>query len=679
MLHTAINALRTLTPFRHVSARLLADLATLGRAVEVRSDKPSSLKGGIVLAVEGAVELRGAPPATVDTTTERAWAASGIVLSPGEGRLFDLSLRSDAQFEARAVGAEPARIMVLDQETLRQSIDGSFVLAWNLRAYIPDDGRRWIHALWLTEAPVLHAPLAVLAEFLAESLAMQFNEPAAIVTIPANDGVVITKWADGKFVEVKYKPAPEADRLDEIAALLPKGTHVIFVDPLHPDMMPPLFDTIRFHRIIYLCMAAPDSVPPHLQGRLREEVLVRGVPYFSSFVPTVVSTPPVPLHPTCGSLLSAPFDALLGVVRRVFAEPFRTEPVREDRDDDRHHLPPTAEQQLHRDTVRLRVEFSAVRRWASPRPSNPSPPSADAALEREKVRNAGLAWARAASNRRVGLALSGGGACSFRLVPFLEQLQTRGVPVDILTGLSGGALLGAYFCEGGAAKLGSYVAHGPLIGLIAFLAAFDSRWIAWFVDYELHGARLDDLPVEFAPLTTALLDTTPPEARYLSSGSLGDAVRASGALPIFVAPVDVAPDLRFVDGGTASPLPVDALRDRGADIMIACNAVPGPENRNPFRGYLPGRLAYRWTLAGRVIDLWVSGAFMLQQISRKAGKDAHAFVEVPPDALSLMEMFQFYKSRRLADPASDPDLAKKVQRCVDAWMSVGGQAPQLSP
>src|SRR5205809_555624 len=57
-------------------------------------------------------------------------------------------------------------------------------------------------------------------------------------------------------------------------------------------------------------------------------------------------------------------------------------------------------------------------------------------------------WARAVTNRQVGIALSGGGATSAALVPFLEDLQRYNIPFDVVGGLSGGAVLGLYVAAG---------------------------------------------------------------------------------------------------------------------------------------------------------------------------------------------------------------------------------------
>jgi predicted acylesterase/phospholipase RssA len=663
MLRAAVNGLRSLTPFRDVSARLLADLVEAA-GTETSIGRPGGFQGtgAVVLTLEGHVELRVlAPPTAEGTATSR-------LLRRGEAGLLDPSMSADIPFEVAVPRSAGARILVFEPAALRRAVDASCSLAWSLEN-LPDEWQPRVEAIWLTETSGLGAPLGALAELLAASMAMQSRQHAAVVAVSAGGRVDLRLWEEDRFVPVQYVPqADVSDRLAEIAAAVPSRTRLFFVNDADPALVTAPFDTIRFHRVVYLTHGTPRRVPEHLEARLRDGARGEAGPYFSSFVPAVISPAPRRARPAGTSSPCQPLEDVWRAVRRAFGQTLHGEPC--DGDHVGRGREPYAEHRLRRDTVLLRIDLPEVRRrhaaWQRG-PGNPSFATSALAGDRQ-LRDACFGWARAISNRRVGVALSGGGACSFRLVPFLQELENRGVPIDLVSGLSGGALLGAYYCEGGSAGLQRAEDRGPVIALIAFLAIFDSRWITWFLDYDLDGATLDRLAVQFAPLTTALFEARPPEAHYLSRGTLGEAVRASGALPVFVAPVDVSADTRYVDGGTATPLPAGVLHDRGADLVIACNSIPGPESRNPFGRSRFGRLIYHWTLAGRVIDLWVSSAFLLQQISRRAAEDAHVYVEVPPDQLTLLEMFRFDAARELAGRAArDPGLQDDVRRCVELW------------
>src|SRR5262245_53563072 len=118
MFRPAINALRNLSPFRDVSARLLADLAALGKTTEISaSGKTDGIEGSgaIVVALDGRVELRFEQPGPLgaDGTTSQAYRASGRVLKPGEARLLDPSLQENRRFEALVTRTAEARILVI--------------------------------------------------------------------------------------------------------------------------------------------------------------------------------------------------------------------------------------------------------------------------------------------------------------------------------------------------------------------------------------------------------------------------------------------------------------------------------------------------------------------------------------------------------------------------------------
>ncbi|MFP5442398.1 MAG: patatin-like phospholipase family protein, partial [Betaproteobacteria bacterium] len=66
-------------------------------------------------------------------------------------------------------------------------------------------------------------------------------------------------------------------------------------------------------------------------------------------------------------------------------------------------------------------------------------------------------------------------------------------------------------------------------------------------------------------------------------GNTGQAVRASSSVPGVFQPVTIG-KYHFVDGGIVSPVPVDAARQLGADIVIAVDIS------NKARGQTPGNM-----------------------------------------------------------------------------------------
>jgi predicted acylesterase/phospholipase RssA len=429
---------------------------------------------------------------------------------------------------------------------------------------------------------------------------------------------------------------------------------VFVVHPEQPNELPAAFDDLRFHRIVYVTRAIPSQIPPALERRLRAGARNAADPsdaYFSSFIPSVVLSERGRSRRCNHAFETEPLDdALLPDFQEPLARPGW---------------------RLRRDECRLRLDLRRLaRRWEDAKEDARERSFATDLLGDDADCRATVSrWGRAVTNRRVGLALSGGGASSYRMVPLIRALRsgTHDVPIDVVSAISGGALVAAYFCREGLAGLDRCVARGRSYQLVVFAAIFDSRAIETMIDWDLGGARLEELDVRFVPLTTALPREGPPAAHAVVRGTLGEAVRASGGAPAAFAPTEKG-GIRYTDGAIATPIPARILKDYGADLVLACNCVPGPERRNPFGGSFLAELVYRYTPAGRLIDLWVSAAFLLQRISREVADDAHVFMEASAQPMPLVESFSFTRAAEIAaESAGDPRVRADTVRCRERW------------
>jgi NTE family protein len=275
-------------------------------------------------------------------------------------------------------------------------------------------------------------------------------------------------------------------------------------------------------------------------------------------------------------------------------------------------------------------------------------------------------WARAVTDRRVGLALSGGGACAYRMVPLLEKLEKSGVPIDVVSGVSGGALLGAYYCTGGLKGVRKAVDRGPKFQSLVLETLISAEFLERQIDEDLAGASLEELEVRFVPVTTALRRGVAPETHAVVSGTVARGVRASGSAPLLFSRMR-SKGIHYADGATATAVPARILWDYGADIVFACNCIPGPARRNPLAKWALGEAAYRSPL-GRLLDLWITAAFLLQQISREMGEDAHGFFEPLPQEMPLGEMFNFKGAKDIVEKSRKSErVEKKVQEFNSLW------------
>lgn len=200
----------------------------------------------------------------------------------------------------------------------------------------------------------------------------------------------------------------------------------------------------------------------------------------------------------------------------------------------------------------------------------------------ERLRRQVYRWARAVTDRRVGLALGGGGAFGFAHLPLLQRVEQAGVPIDLISGCSVGAGVGAFYAVRGLDGLGSFLERA---GRVLFTRGLlSSRAIARFVDEELGGVRLEDLELPFYPVAVDIDTACQMTIRY---GTVGQGVRASASFPGLFTPTLMEHRVpghrprtfRFVDGGVVNIVPDDTLYLEGARVALASNVIPPPRSR----------------------------------------------------------------------------------------------------
>lgn len=530
------------------------------------------------------------------------------------------------------------------------------------------------HKVLLCQEASLKAPLDALAHLLAAAIARQFDDVAAAVTFDRASPTAHI-WRGPHHVAAARVSSAEA-----VVAALRRATekrsedgrkplaHMVVAAPARQRELPTGFIRPRrglqpgtaergYDRIVYLTERIPARAPrglvqllgPAVRRRRPERDDTRATgPYFSSFIPSIV-----------------------GQTAAGRPRPFASEPVDEEMQTPRRQRKEPPGWRLKRDRCRVPFDLGDLaRRWDGV-DSKSRGSIAGQLLRDEGIQQIAYRWARAVTNRQVGVALSGGGAASYALVPLLRGLEEGRVPIDVVSGVSGGTLIGAYYCREGLPGLERCIDRGRVLQRKIVIAVFDAESIRRLVDRDLHGADVDDTDIRFVALTTALPDRGRPAAHVVTAGTLGEAVQVSGAAPLLFAPVEKATrggSMRFADGATASFVPARILKDWGADVVFAFNCLPGPKRRNPFDRYLVGRLAYEHTIAGRLIDLWVSGGYLVEQIGRETDEDAHVYFEPAEEAMPLVSSFEFARAAQIAEKsAASHRVADAIQDCVEAW------------
>jgi len=220
---------------------------------------------------------------------------------------------------------------------------------------------------------------------------------------------------------------------------------------------------------------------------------------------------------------------------------------------------------------------------------------------------------------RIGLALGGGAARAFSHIGVIAGLERHGIPIDIVTGTSMGAIIGAmYAARGDVASVKKTITayleseefatsgfeffreldadgEGFLfhLGRVARRGLFNTLMVtrtALVNDetaMENYAFLVEDMAVEGTriPFAAVALDLQSGEVVVLDRGPLRRVIAASCAMPGVLNPVEHEGRL-LVDGGWCEPVPCQAARMLGADIVIAVDVGDHPPDFDAPRNAL---------------------------------------------------------------------------------------------
>lgn len=186
--------------------------------------------------------------------------------------------------------------------------------------------------------------------------------------------------------------------------------------------------------------------------------------------------------------------------------------------------------------------------------------------------------ARFLTGTSIGLVLGGGGARGCAHVGMIRAIYEAGIPIDMVGGVSIGALVGALWCqEVNVTTLVQKGRHWSKRMTSPWRQLWDLTYpiTAWFTGaafnqtiYDLFGDRqIEDLWLPYFTVTT---DITSSCMRIHRHGSLWRFIRASMSLSGYMPPMcDPVDGHLLLDGGYVNNLPADIMREMGAETIIA--------------------------------------------------------------------------------------------------------------
>jgi len=183
---------------------------------------------------------------------------------------------------------------------------------------------------------------------------------------------------------------------------------------------------------------------------------------------------------------------------------------------------------------------------------------------------------------KIGIALGGGAAKGFAHIGVLKMLEANGFAPAVVAGTSAGSVVGAMYASG----MNAFELQEKAVALDEARIR-DLQWSSGglvlgqkledYVNEQVHRKPLEQLAKPFVAVATRIEDG---ERTVFARGNTGQAVRASSSVPGVFQPVGIG-KYHYVDGGVVSPVPVDAARQLGADVVVAVDISSKARGQSP--------------------------------------------------------------------------------------------------
>lgn len=293
-----------------------------------------------------------------------------------------------------------------------------------------------------------------------------------------------------------------------------------------------------------------------------------------------------------------------------------------------------------------------------------SPPSPPAALAKPDQ----AATAAPAVPIKIGIALGGGAAKGFAHIGVIKMLEANGLTPAVVAGTSAGSVVGALYASG----LNAFELQEKAVALdeskirdLQFSSGglILGQKLEDYVNEQVQRKPLEQLPKPFVAVATRLEDG---ERTVFARGNTGQAVRASSSIPGVFQSVGIG-KYHFIDGGVVSPVPVDAARQLGADLVIAVDISNKARGKTPdgLWGALGQSIAIMGQKLGQA-ELARADVIIRPQVLDMGSADftqrAQAIVEGEKAALAAMPQIRARIAQLQAERAHATQAASLAQR-----------------
>lgn len=181
---------------------------------------------------------------------------------------------------------------------------------------------------------------------------------------------------------------------------------------------------------------------------------------------------------------------------------------------------------------------------------------------------------------KTGLVLSGGGTRGFAHLGVIAALQEKGIKPDVISGVSAGAIVGAFIAGGKSPeetlkifKKGWFFKYTKLHIPIDGLLKLDG--LKEVIQKEILSENIEELEI---PFFVGISNLNKGIVEYKNSGPLGEIVLASSSIPILFSPVIIDGD-SYVDGGLMDNIPIAPIKNDCGQIIVSNISPVNPQTK----------------------------------------------------------------------------------------------------
>lgn len=184
--------------------------------------------------------------------------------------------------------------------------------------------------------------------------------------------------------------------------------------------------------------------------------------------------------------------------------------------------------------------------------------------------------------KTLGLALGSGGSRGVAHVGFLSALEDAGIKPDYIAGCSMGAVIGGCYSSGMTVnelmetlqtlKTRDIMDISPAV--ISKMSILRGKKLYDLLVDKVKVQNLEDMKIPFRCVATELLEG---KLHVFKEGNAAMAMQASSTIPTVFRPIKYENKM-FVDGGCLCRVPVETVKEMGADVVVAVDIVKDVAN-----------------------------------------------------------------------------------------------------